>query len=134
MPEQNQHSNPLVQIIRHALYRGHQVDSESWDWQPADTALTDLEEQLETTQRILVEERRWREETRAALDAIVNAKSFVNSGGYAVTGDEAQELAIKRAADLVSNPASSPQTMPMHVHDLGHTTVGADTDPAKERS
>jgi hypothetical protein len=71
-------------------------------------ALRYLEEQLETTQRILVEERRWREEIQAALDAIVNAKSFVGAGGYAFTGDEAQELAIKRAADLVSSPASEP--------------------------
>lgn len=32
--------NAEVEILRHALYRAHQVDSENFDYQPADDALS----------------------------------------------------------------------------------------------
>lgn len=44
-----------------------------------------------------------------ALNAIVNAKSYVNAGGYAVTADEARDLAIERARALAA-PAAPEKT------------------------
>ena len=84
MPESLPHSE-LVERVRAGLPFGSINDPN--DSNGAYAALSELEEQLEAH--------------RNALDSIVNARSYVNAGGYVVTGDEAQELAIKRAGDLL---------------------------------
>lgn len=89
------HSN--VEIVRHALYRGHQVDSEKWDWQPADTALTELEEQLKD----------WADCMNYAWTIICN----VSEGDWTKQNQEWQDAAAKCRdqyhALLASNPASA---------------------------
>lgn len=82
----------LRSMLAAAAGRRDELQEQLYSLEQEIRACEEIKEQLETY--------------RVALDDIVNAKSYINSAGYVHTADEAQEFAIKRAADLVSDPAT----------------------------